>query len=344
MKQFTGAGVALVTPFLADMTIDFPALRRLVREQIEGGTDFLVVQGTTGESPTLSASEKQQVLETVMLENNGKLPIVYGVGGNDTRSVCEAFSKIPKGVDGILSRSEKQQVLETVMLENNGKLPIVYGVGGNDTRSVCEAFSKIPKGVDGILSVAPYYNKPIQRGFVAHYKEIANATDLPIIMYNVPGRTGANMTAETTLELSEVPNLVAMKEASGNMEQIMEIIRCKPADFLLLSGDDAITLPLIAAGAEGVISVVANAFPKQFSAMVHTALQGDFAASRKEHYNLLPVTKLFFAEGNPGGVKIALEELGWMQPHMRLPLVQVSDGLRQAIIAETKQLSTILAK
>jgi 4-hydroxy-tetrahydrodipicolinate synthase len=290
MKQFTGSGVALVTPFLADMTIDFPALRRLVREQIDGGTDFLVVQGTTGESPTLSASEKQQVLETVMLENDGRRPIVYGVGGNDTRSVCEAFAAIPKGVDGI-------------------------------------------------LSVAPYYNKPIQRGFVAHYKAIANATDLPIIMYNVPGRTGANMTAETTLELAEVSNLVAMKEASGNMEQIMEIIRCKPADFLLLSGDDAITLPLIAAGAEGVISVVANAFPKQFSTMVHTALQGDFVASRKEHYDLLPITKLFFTEGNPGGVKIALEELGWMQPHMRLPLVQVSDALRQAIIAETKQLS-----
>lgn len=290
MKQFTGSGVALVTPFLADMSIDFPALRRLVREQIDGGTDFLVVQGTTGESPTLSASEKQQVLETVMLENDGRRPIVYGVGGNDTRSVCEAFAAIPKGVDGI-------------------------------------------------LSVAPYYNKPIQRGFVAHYKAIANATDLPIIMYNVPGRTGANMTAETTLELAEVHNLVAMKEASGNMEQIMEIIRCKPADFLLLSGDDAITLPLIAAGAEGVISVVANAFPKQFSTMVHTALQGDFSASRKEHYDLLPITKLFFAEGNPGGVKIALEELGWMEPHMRLPLVQVSDALRQAIISETKQLS-----
>lgn len=295
MKQFTGAGVALVTPFLADMTIDFAALRRLVREQVDGGTDFLVVQGTTGESPTLSAAEKEQVLETVMLENDGRRPIVYGVGGNDTRAVCEAFANIPKGVDGI-------------------------------------------------LSVAPYYNKPIQRGFVAHYKAIANATDLPIIMYNVPGRTGANMTAETTLELAEVHNLVAMKEASGNMEQIMEIIRCKPADFLLLSGDDAITLPLIAAGAEGVISVVANAFPKQFSTMVHTALQGDFTASREEHYNLLPITKLFFAEGNPGGVKVALEELGWMQPHMRLPLVQVSDALRQAIVAETKQLSTILAK
>lgn len=290
MKQFTGSGVALVTPFSADMSIDLSALRRLVREQVEGGTDFLVVQGTTGESPTLSAAEKQQVLETVMEENNGRLPIVYGVGGNNTAAVAEAFAKIPKGVDGI-------------------------------------------------LSVAPYYNKPIQRGFVAHYKAIAAATDLPIIMYNVPGRTGSNMTAETTLELAEVKNLVAMKEASGNMEQIMEIIRNKPSDFLLLSGDDAITLPLIAAGAEGVISVVANAFPKRFSNMVHTALNGDFAASRKEHYALLQVTKLFFTEGNPGGVKIALEENGWMAPHMRLPLVQVSDGLRAAIVAETKRLN-----
>lgn len=279
----------MVTPFSADLTIDFPALRRLVREQINGGTDFLVVQGTTGESPTLSGAEKQQVLETVMEENNGQLPIVYGVGGNDTLAVCEAFGKIPKGVDGI-------------------------------------------------LSVAPYYNKPIQRGFVAHYKAIAAATDLPVIMYNVPGRTGMNMTAETTLELAEVSNLVAMKEASGNMEQIMEIIRCKPSDFLLLSGDDAITLPLIAAGAEGVISVVANAFPQRFANMVHTALKGDFAASRKEHYDLLPITKLFFTEGNPGGVKIALGENGWMAPHMRLPLVQVSDALRAAIIAETRKL------
>jgi 4-hydroxy-tetrahydrodipicolinate synthase len=289
MKKFTGSGVALVTPFSADLSIDFPALRRLVREQIDGGTDFLVVQGTTGESPTLTGAEKQQVLETVMEENNGRLPIVYGVGGNDTVSVCEAFKKIPQGVDGI-------------------------------------------------LSVAPYYNKPIQRGFVAHYKALAEATDLPIIMYNVPGRTGSNMTSETTLELAEMKNIVAMKEASGNFEQIMEIIRNKPSDFLLLSGDDAITLPLIAAGAEGVISVVANAFPKRFSTMVKTALAGDFAASRKEHYDLLHVTKLFFTEGNPGGVKIALEENGWMEPHMRLPLVQVSEGLRNAIVAETKRL------
>lgn len=289
MNQFKGAGVALVTPFLADMSIDYPALRKLVREQIAGGTNFLVVQGTTGESPTLTSDEKQKVLETVQEENNGALPIVYGVGGNNTLAVAEAFSKIPAGVDGI-------------------------------------------------LSVAPYYNKPIQRGFVAHYKTIAQATDLPIIMYNVPGRTGSNMLAETTLELAEVKNIVAMKEASGNMEQIMEIIRCKPTDFLVLSGDDALTMPLIAAGADGVISVVANSFPKQFSQMVAASLNGDLATARKLHYDLLTITKLFFTEGNPGGVKIALEELGWMAPHMRLPLVQVSDNLRTAIQQETKKL------
>lgn len=290
MNLFKGAGVALVTPFSADMSIDFPALRQLVREQIAGGTNFLVVQGTTGESPTLTSDEKLKVLETVQEENNGQLPIVYGVGGNNTMAVAEAFSKIPAGVDGI-------------------------------------------------LSVAPYYNKPIQRGFVAHYKAIAQATDLPIIMYNVPGRTGSNMLAETTLELAEVKNIVAMKEASGNMEQIMEIIRCRPADFLVLSGDDALTMPLIAAGADGVISVVANSFPKQFSQMVAASLNGDLATARKLHYDLLPITKLFFTEGNPGGVKIALEELGWMAPHMRLPLVQVSDNLRAAIQQETKKLT-----
>ncbi len=289
MNSFKGTGVALVTPFLSDLSIDFPALKRLVREQISGGTDFLVVQGTTGESPTLNAAEKAKVLETVQEENNGVLPIVYGLGGNDTLSVAAAFKSIPAGVDGI-------------------------------------------------LSVAPYYNKPIQRGFVAHYKAIADATDLPIILYNVPGRTGSNMSAETTLELAEIKNIVAMKEASGNMEQIMEIIRCRPKGFLLLSGDDAITLPLIAAGADGVISVVANAFPAQFSKMVKAALNNDFQTAREIHYQLLTITKLFFAEGNPGGAKIALEYLGWMQAHMRLPLVQVSDLLKTKIIAETKKI------
>lgn len=290
MNLFKGAGVALVTPFNADMSIDFPALRRLVQEQIAGGTNYLVVQGTTGESPTLNSDEKKQVLETVLEENNGKLPIVYGAGGNNTMSVIEAFKNIPKGVDGI-------------------------------------------------LSVAPYYNKPTQAGYIAHYKALAGETDLPIILYNVPGRTGSNVLAETTLELAEIKNIVAMKEASGNMEQIMEIIRCRPENFLVLSGDDAITLPLIAAGADGVISVVANSFPKQFSQMVTSALNGNFETARKFHYDLLPVTKLFFAEGNPGGVKIALEALGWMKPFMRLPLVQVSEGLKAKIVAETKKLA-----
>lgn len=290
MNQFKGTGVALVTPFNADMSIDFNGLRRLVQEQIKGGTNFLVVQGTTGESPTLSADEKKKVLETVLEENNGKLPIVYGVGGNNTLEVAEAFKSIPKGVDGI-------------------------------------------------LSVAPYYNKPTQKGYIAHYKHIAAATDLPIILYNVPGRTGSNVLAETTLELAEVKNIVAVKEASGNMEQIMEIIRCRPADFLVLSGDDAITMPLIAAGADGVISVVGNSFPTQFSQMVSSAMNGDYTTARKLHYDLLPITKLFFTEGNPGGVKIALQELGWMQAFMRLPLVEVSSELKAKIVSETKKLT-----
>ena len=288
-NPFKGAGVALVTPFKADFSVDYDALKNLVHLQIQGGTDFLVVQGTTGESPTLSKDEKLKVLETVQEANQGKLKIVYGVGGNDTIAV------------------------------------------GNNLKS-------LPTGIDGILSVSPYYNKPIQKGIIAHYSYIAECTDLPIILYNVPGRTGSNMTTETTLELSAISNIVAMKEASGNMEQIMEIIRSKPAGFDLLSGDDAITLPLIAAGADGVISVVANAFPEKFSKMVKSALQGDFAVSRKEHYDLLPVTKMFFEEGNPGGVKVALNKRGLMQEFMRLPLFPISEGLRSRISIETDKL------
>jgi 4-hydroxy-tetrahydrodipicolinate synthase len=288
-NPFKGTGVALVTPFKADFSVDYDALKNLVHLQIQGGTDFLVVQGTTGESPTLSKDEKLKVLETVQEANQGKLKIVYGVGGNDTIAV------------------------------------------GNNLKS-------LPTGIDGILSVSPYYNKPIQKGIIAHYSYIAECTDLPIILYNVPGRTGSNMTTETTLELSAISNIVAMKEASGNMEQIMEIIRSKPEGFDLLSGDDAITLPLIAAGADGVISVVANAFPEKFSKMVKSALQGDFAVSRKEHYDLLPVTKMFFEEGNPGGVKVALNKRGLMQEFMRLPLFPVSEGLRSRISIETDKL------
>jgi 4-hydroxy-tetrahydrodipicolinate synthase len=288
-NPFTGSGVALVTPFKEDHSIDFDALRKLVRLQIEGGTDFLVVQGTTGESPTLSQDEKMQVLQTVIEENNGKLKIVYGVGGNNTVSVGETLKKVPAGVDGI-------------------------------------------------LSVSPYYNKPIQKGIIEHYKYISACTKLPIILYNVPGRTGSNMTPETTLELAKIPNIVAMKEASGSMEQIMEIIRLRPEGFGVLSGDDAITMPLIAAGADGVISVVANAFPEKFSRMVHSSQAGDLVKAREEHYDLLPVTKMFFEEGNPGGVKVAMKVRGIMEENMRLPLYPVSDGLRSRITAETKRL------
>ena len=289
-NPFTGSGVALVTPFKNDNSIDFDALKKLVQLQIDGGTDFLVVQGTTGESPTLSQEEKMQVLQTVIDVNGGKLKIVYGVGGNNTIAVGETLKKVPTGVDGI-------------------------------------------------LSVSPYYNKPIQKGIIEHYKYLASCTNLPIILYNVPGRTGSNVLPETTLALAEIPNIVAMKEASGNMEQIMEIIRLKKPEFGLLSGDDAITMPLIAAGADGVISVVANALPEKFSKMVHASMSGDLTTAKKEHYELLPITKMFFEEGNPGGVKVALAVREVMTENMRLPLYPVSDGLRTRI---TKEMNLLL--
>jgi 4-hydroxy-tetrahydrodipicolinate synthase len=286
---FTGSGVALVTPFNPDFTIDFDALRKLVRYQIENGTDFLVVQGTTGESPTLSQAEKVEVLQTVIDENRGRLKIVYGVGGNNTIDVGEKFKQIPAGVDGI-------------------------------------------------LSVSPYYNKPTQEGIIQHFTYLASCTNLPIILYNVPGRTGSNMLPTTTLKLAEIPNIVAVKEASGNMEQIMEIIRLKPEGFVVLSGDDALTMPLIAAGADGVISVVANAFPKLFGEMVHASLEESLPIARRAHYDLLNITKLFFEEGNPGGVKVSLSEQGIMNETMRLPLYPVSADLRKRIQVETKHI------
>jgi 4-hydroxy-tetrahydrodipicolinate synthase len=289
MKTFKGSGVALVTPFQTDGSIDFQALKQLVTLQIKGGTDFLVVQGTTGESPTLSQDEKRKVLDTVLEVNNGQLPIVYGIGGNNTAGLAALFQNLPSGVDGI-------------------------------------------------LSVSPYYNKPIQKGIVAHFKQVASFTDLPIILYNVPGRTGSNMSVETTLELAEIQNVVAVKEASGNMEQIMDIIRQRKPGFGVLSGDDNLTMPLIAAGADGVISVVANAFPERFSQMVHASMEGNLALAKEAHYDLFNVTKMFFEEGNPGGVKVALAQRGLMSETMRMPLYPVSEGLRSRIQAETKRL------
>jgi 4-hydroxy-tetrahydrodipicolinate synthase len=289
MKTFKGSGVALVTPFQTDGSIDFQALKQLVTLQIQGGTDFLVVQGTTGESPTLSQDEKRKVLDTVLEVNNGQLPIVYGIGGNNTAGLAALFQNLPSGVDGI-------------------------------------------------LSVSPYYNKPIQKGIVAHFKQVASFTDLPIILYNVPGRTGSNMSVETTLELAEIQNVVAVKEASGNMEQIMDIIRQRKPGFGVLSGDDNLTMPLIAAGADGVISVVANAFPERFSQMVHASMEGNLTLAKEAHYDLFNVTKMFFEEGNPGGVKVALAQRGLMSENMRMPLYPVSEGLRSRIQAETKRL------
>jgi 4-hydroxy-tetrahydrodipicolinate synthase len=289
-NPFSGSGVALVTPFKEDKSIDFTAVRKLVQLQILGGTDFLVVQGTTGESPTLSQEEKLKLLETVIDENAGKLKIVYGIGGNNTTLVGET--------------------LKLLKIE----------------------------GVDGILSVSPYYNKPTQKGIIEHFKYISSCTELPIILYNVPGRTGSNILAETTLTLAEIPNIVAIKEASGNMDQIMEIIRLRKPNFGVISGDDAITMPLIAAGADGVISVVANALPEKFSRMVHAALNGDLDSARKEHYDLLAITRMFFEEGNPGGVKVALAHRKIMNEFMRLPLIPVSDTLRKRIQKETELL------
>ena len=288
-NPFTGSGVALVTPFNEDLSIDHDALRTLVRYQVDNGTDFLVVQGTTGESP-------------------------------------------------VLSRQEKLDVLKTVQEENKSVLQIVFGVGGNNTLEVGEFLKSLPSGIDGILSVSPYYNKPTQKGIIEHYKYLASCTNLPIILYNVPGRTGSNVTAATTLELAKIDNIVAMKEASGSFEQIMEIVMKKPDGFGVLSGDDAITMPLISTGVEGVISVVANAFPKKFSAMVHDSLNGNFDAARKNHFELLEVTKMLFEEGNPGGVKVALAKQGIMKPFMRQPLYPVSENLQSRIEMETERI------
>tara|TARA_B100000575_G_scaffold288768_1_gene289353 strand:- start:614 stop:1492 length:879 start_codon:yes stop_codon:yes gene_type:complete len=287
--KFKGTGVALVTPFTADGSINFEALTRLVKLQISGGTDFLVVQGTTGESP-------------------------------------------------VLSQDEKMKVLKHVMEVNQRQLPVVYGLGGNNTADICEKIKILPEGLDGLLSVSPYYNKPLQAGIIAHYKAISRCTQLPIILYNVPGRTSSNITAETTIELSKISNIVAIKEASGDFDQIMEILKNKTKDFTVLSGDDAITMPLISMGVEGVISVVANALPERFSSMVNRALNNEMYHAKKEHFELFDMIRLLFAEGNPGGIKEALAYRKICENNMRLPLVPVSDGLKAKLFKEMKTL------
>ena len=291
VNKFKGLGVAMVTPFSDNGDIDFPALEKLTEFLIKGGVDYLVVQGTTGESPVLSQNEKQQVLDTVCKVNNARTPVVFGIGGNNTANV----------VSDLLSYDLTK--------------------------------------VDGVLSASPYYNKPTQEGIYTHYASICGATSLPIIIYNVPGRTASNISAATTLRLAnDFSNAIAVKEASGSMEQIMEIIQNKPDDFLVISGDDAITLPILACGGDGVISVVGNAFPSQFSKMVKATMADDMNKAREYHYAVLPIIAQLFKEGNPGGIKEALVELGITENHLRLPLVNVSEELASSIKTETRNI------
>ena len=267
-------GVALITPFNEDGTIDFPALARLIEYQIQNGIDYLVALGTTAETPTLTEDEKARVRAFIIEKVNGRVPIVLGLGGNNTNAIVENL---------------KTQNFD---------------------------------GIDAILSVVPYYNKPSQEGIYQHYKAIASATKLPVILYNVPGRTGVNMTAETTLRLArDFDNIVAIKEASGNITQMDDIIKNKPSDFMVISGDDGITFPLITLGAVGVISVIGNAFPREFSRMVRLALNGDYASALTIHHRFTELFSLIFVDGNPAGVKCLLHAMGYIQNQLRLPLV-----------------------
>ena len=275
-NKITGTGVAIVTPFLLNGEIDFTSLTKLVNNLLDNGVDFIVGLGTTSEAVTLTPDEKESVMKHVINIVDGKIPVVIGIGGNNTKAVVEEIQNTDF------------------------------------------------KGIDAILSVAPYYNKPNQRGIYEHFKAIAENSIVPIIIYNVPGRTSSNISAETTVKLAnDFSNIIAVKEASGNLSQVMDIIYDKPDGFSVLSGDDALTFPMIALGADGVISVVANAFPQEFSKMVSYARNGDTEKARNIHYDLIKIIDLLFADGNPAGIKAALEIMGIMGNNLRLPMVPV---------------------
>ena len=273
-NKFRGLGVALITPFQADGSIDFDALDRLVEYQIKGRADFLCIMGTTAETPTLSREEKRLLKERLVERVAGRVPLLMGCGGNNTAAILDE-------------------------LQNEDW-----------------------KGIDGVLSVCPYYNKPSQEGLYQHFAAIAKVSPVPVVLYNVPGRTGVNMTAETTLRLArEFENIVAIKEASGNITQMDDIIKNKPQHFDVISGDDGITFPLITLGAVGVISVIGNALPAEFSRMVRLALRGEYSSSLTIHHKFTELFKLLFVDGNPAGVKAMLSEMGMIQNVLRLPLV-----------------------
>ena len=278
--KLRGCGTALVTPFQSDGRLDEAALRRLVQRQLEGGIDFLVPCGTTGESPVLTSEEHLRVVEIALEEARGRVPVVAGAGGNNTRRVCEQVRQLER------------------------------------------------LGVDAILSVSPYYNKPTQEGIYQHYRAIADSTPLPIVVYNVPGRTGSNIEPATLGRLAEIPNILGVKEASGNVPQIEEIIRRIPKPFKVFSGDDSITLPILALGGCGVVSVVSNVVPREMTEMVSLCNRGEFEAARRIHYRLLPLMQVLFIESSPIPVKAALVALGFIQPVYRLPLVPMTPDNR----------------
>ncbi|MFC3415297.1 4-hydroxy-tetrahydrodipicolinate synthase [Algoriphagus hitonicola] len=279
MNPFTGTGVALVTPFHDDYSIDFQSLKKLIDFTLAGGVDYLVVLGTTGESATLSPAEKKLVLSTCIQHTKGRVPIVYGIGGNNTQAVLDQISQTDF------------------------------------------------KGIDAILSVSPYYNKPSQTGIIAHYTAIADACPVPVILYNVPGRTMSNMTADTTLNLAQHPNIIGMKEASGNLEQCMRIAANKPKDFLLISGDDILSKAIFSIGGEGVISVLANALPSTFRDLCN----GSEDASLQAAFSLLPFNDLMYTEGNPVGIKNLLSHMGICGDQVRLPMLRASIDLNLQI-------------
>jgi 4-hydroxy-tetrahydrodipicolinate synthase len=286
--QLQGTGVALITPFTADLKVDFDALGKVIDAMINGGVEYLVTLGTTGETPTLEKQEKLDILQYTFEKTAGRVPVVVGIGGNNTAALVDDLQHYP-----------------------------------------------LEKAV-AVLSASPSYNKPSQEGIFQHYKVLAEASPKPIILYNVPGRTGRNMTADTTLRLAhEVPNIAGMKEASGDMAQCMQLLRDLPGDFLLVSGDDALALPLIACGMSGVISVAANAFPKEFSDMVRRCLQKDFAGAKKLNDSLIDAYDLMFAENNPSGVKAFMAETGLIKNTVRLPVVPLSAGLHAKVKAFT---------
>ncbi len=292
MNKFYGTGVAMVTPFQADGGVDFDGLQATVNHIIDGGVEYIVVLGTTGETATLTKDEKKDVWSNTVKFNKGRVPLIAGIGGNNTYEVLKSMEEF-------------------------------------DTT-----------GYDAILSVSPYYNKPTQEGIYQHYRAIAENAPLPIILYNVPGRTGSTISAETTVRLAhDFKNIIATKEASGNFDIFNQIMRDKPEDFLFISGDDPVTLPMVAMGAAGVISVIGNAIPKPISDMVRLCLKGDYASARPLHYSMIEFTRLMFSEGNPAGVKQAMKELGIINDELRLPLTKVSAATAAAISAQLQKIA-----